>query len=80
MDLRRSDTMEAVAGDATAAQIGQTLGNNFETSKALQTTYAPNHLASVKKVDAARRRGRRQIGSAENQFKPLKFDWEDADE
>jgi hypothetical protein len=76
MDLRRSGTMEAVAGDATAEQIGQTLGNDFKNSKKLQTTYAPNHLASIKKVNAARERGRKALATTEHQFKPLKFDWE----
>lgn len=80
MDLRRSGTMEAVAGNATAEQIGQTLGNDFKNSKKLQTTYAPNHLASVKQVEAARRRGRKLLASAEHQFKPLKFDWETGSE
>jgi len=80
MDLRRSGAMEAVAGDATAAQIGQAMGNHFEQSKKLQTTYAPNHRASVKKVDEARRRGRRAMGRADQRAKPLTFDWEDDSE
>jgi hypothetical protein len=80
MDLRRSGTMEAIAGDATAEQIGQTLGNDFKNSKKLQTTYAPNHLASVKKVEAARRKGRKALASADHQFRPLTFDWEGGSE
>lgn len=76
MDLRRSGTMEAIAGKASAAQIGQTLGNAYATSKKLQTTYGPNHLASVKEVEAARLKGREAMASAEHQFKPLRFDWE----
>lgn len=80
MDLRRSGTMEAIAGDATAEQIGQTLGNDFKNSKKLQTTYAPNHLASVKKVEEARAKGRKALAPADHQFKPLTFDWEGGSE
>mgnify|MGYP001090610846 FL=1 len=76
LDLRRSGTIEAIVGDATAEQVGVTLGNSFGTSKKIQVTYTPNQLETVKKVAEARKRGRAALTSAKHQVRPLTFDWE----
>ncbi len=61
MDMRRSGTVEAVAGDATASSIASKMANSIDTSSKLHKTYAPVDRAVVISVDDARRRGRRRL-------------------
>lgn len=58
-DFRRSGTVEALRGGATAEQIGSKMANDFATNAFIQKTYAPVDLATVRKVDQARKRGRK---------------------
>lgn len=58
-DFRRSGTVEAMRGGATAEEIGNKLANDFKTNANLQKTYAPVDLESVRAADEARKRGRR---------------------
>jgi len=59
-DFRRSGTVEAIRGGATAEEIGNKLANDFGSSRFLQKTYAPTDHATVLKVDEARRKARRK--------------------
>jgi hypothetical protein len=61
-DFRRSGAVEALRGGASAEQVGTKLANDFASSAALQKTYAPVDLATVRKADAARRLGRNKNG------------------
>jgi hypothetical protein len=62
-DFRRSGTVEALRGGASAEQVGMTLANDFATSTNLQRTYAPaDDVATVRQTGAARRRGRTKGG------------------
>jgi hypothetical protein len=58
-DFRRSGAVEAIRGGASAEHIGTKLANDFGSSAFLQKTYAPVDLATVREVDAARRKGRK---------------------
>jgi hypothetical protein len=58
-DFRRSGAVEALRGGASAEHIGTKLANDFGSSAFLQKTYAPVDLATVREVDAARRKGRK---------------------
>ena len=58
-DFRRSGTVEAVKGGATAVQIGRGLGNDFARSKALQETYSPANFEMHRQVREARRNARK---------------------
>lgn len=60
-DMRRSGTIEAVAGDATASGIASKMANSIDTSSKLHKTYAPVDRGVVLSVDEARRRGRRKL-------------------
>lgn len=61
-DFRRSGAVEALRGGATAEGIGTKLANDFASSAHLQKTYAPVDLATVRKVDEARKASRNKAG------------------
>lgn len=64
MDLRRSGTVEAVAGSSGedfSLKLSAKLANSINTSNDLHKTYAPTNLAPVLDVDEARKRGRRKM-------------------
>lgn len=61
-DFRRSGTVEARRGGASNETIGDKLANDFASSANLRKTYAPVDLATVRQVDAARRKGRNKNG------------------
>ena len=58
-DFRRSGAVEAIRGGADAEAVGTKLANDFASSAFLQKTYAPVDLATVRKADQARRKGRK---------------------
>lgn len=58
-DFRRSGAVEALRGGASPEMIGTKLANDFATNANLQKTYTPVDLETVRKADAARRKGRR---------------------
>lgn len=58
-DFRRSGTVEALRGGASAEELGEKLANDFATSTFLQKTYAPVDLETVRKADQARKKGRK---------------------
>lgn len=59
-DMRRSGTVEAFAGGATAADVGTKMANSIGRSNVLMATYNPVDLASVRRADNARRIGRQK--------------------
>jgi hypothetical protein len=67
MDMRRSGTVEAVAGGATALGLAAKLANSINRSNALHKTYAPGDVDTVRDVDDARIRGRRKMRNVNEQ-------------
>jgi hypothetical protein len=61
-DMRRSGTVEAVAGGAEDGELSDKLANSIDRSTTLRKTYAPVRLAAVVNVDEARARGRKKSG------------------
>lgn len=59
-DFRRSGAVEAIRGGVEAEQLAAKMANDLDTSKTLHKTYAPVDLATARKVDEARRKGRRR--------------------
>jgi hypothetical protein len=60
-DMRRSGTVEAVAGGARPLGLAVKLANSIERSDTLHKTYAPVDIEAVRNTDAARLRGRQQM-------------------
>ena len=60
-DFRRSGATEALAGNATPEKLSKKMVNTLSESNRLHATYAPVQLASVRDVDAARKRGRAKL-------------------
>lgn len=60
-DMRRSGTVEAVAGGAEAMGLASKLANSIDRSNAIHKTYSPVDHATVVNVDEARLRGRAKI-------------------
>jgi hypothetical protein len=63
-DMRRSGTVEAVAGGAGALDIAAKMANSIDKSNELHRTYAPGDLVPVQTADEARLRGRRKLRAA----------------
>lgn len=59
-DFRRSGAVEAIRGGVEAEQLAAKMANDLNTSKALHKTYAPVDMTTARKVDEARRKGRRR--------------------
>jgi hypothetical protein len=60
-DFRRSGAVEAIAGDATPAQLAHAMGSTLGSSNQLFATYVPVNLSSVRAIQEARRRGRSKL-------------------
>lgn len=60
-DIRRSGTVEATAGGASAQAISTKMANTLAASTRLQQTYNPVNVATVRDVDASRREGRAKL-------------------
>jgi hypothetical protein len=60
-DFRRSGSVEALAGGATAEKLSVKMANSISASVRLQKTYLPNQVASVRDIDEARRVGRAKL-------------------
>lgn len=61
MDMRRSGTVEAVAGGADGIGLAAKMANSIDRSNVLHKTYAPGDIDTVRSVDEARVRGRRKM-------------------
>jgi NADH dehydrogenase FAD-containing subunit len=59
--MRRSGTVEAVAGGATGVGLAAKMANSIDRSNSLHRTYAQVSIEVVRDVDNARRRGRRKM-------------------
>ncbi|WP_296101010.1 hypothetical protein [uncultured Agrobacterium sp.] len=59
--MRRSGTVEATAGGASAQAISTKMANTLAASTRLQQTYNPVNIATVRDVDANRREGRAKL-------------------
>lgn len=60
-DMRRSGTVEAMAGGASDEVVGEKMANNFASDRMLKTTYNPTHVVKVRKADQAREIGRQRL-------------------
>jgi hypothetical protein len=60
-DMRRSGAVEADAGGTTDADLANKMANTINASARLRKTYMPVNVVSVRRVDAARQRGRKAI-------------------
>jgi hypothetical protein len=61
MDMRRSGTLEAIAGGAEGMMLAAKMANSIDRSNALHRTYAPVDETVVQNADEARLRGRRKL-------------------
>jgi hypothetical protein len=64
MDMRRSGTIEAIAGGADITIVAAKMANSLDRSSELHRTYAPVDLAAVRNADEARSKGRRKMRGA----------------
>jgi hypothetical protein len=64
-DFRRSGGIEAVAGEAPATALAQTMGNTLDRCHALFRTYCPVNVVSLQTVAEARERGARRLAEAQ---------------
>lgn len=60
-DMRRSGTVEATAGGASASAVSTKMANTLAASTRLQKTYNPVNLVTVREVDAIRIEGRAKL-------------------
>ena len=58
LDIRRTGAVEALAGGADPGAMAAKMGNSIDHNKALQKTYLPNQVETVRLADEARKRGR----------------------
>jgi hypothetical protein len=61
MDMRRSGTLEAIAGGAEGFGLAAKMANSIDHPNALHRTYAPVDEVAVQNVDEARLRGRPKL-------------------
>ena len=64
VDMRRSGTIEAIAGGADITIVAAKMANSLDRSSELHRTYAPVDLAAVRNADEARSKGRRKMRGA----------------
>ena len=60
-DMRRSGAVEADAGGTTDADLSNKMANTIAASNRLRKTYTPVNVVSVRRVDEARKRGRKAM-------------------
>jgi hypothetical protein len=64
MDMRRSGSVEAIAGGADALALAAKMANSIGRSNALHKAYAPVDIEAVRGADEARLQGRRKMRAA----------------
>jgi hypothetical protein len=69
-DMRRSGAVEADAGGTSTADLSNKMANTLAASTRLRKTYNPVNVVSVRRVDEARERGRKEMRDREQ--KPTK--------
>jgi hypothetical protein len=60
-DMRRSGAVEADAGGSTDTDLSNKMANKIAASTRLRKTYNPVNVVSVRRVDEARERGRKEM-------------------
>lgn len=65
IDMRRSASVEAVAGQVDPGALAAKMGNTIDESRELQKTYLPAQVAVVRLADEARLVGRRRLRKKE---------------
>jgi hypothetical protein len=65
MDMRRSGTLEAIAGGAKGFGLAAKVANSIDRSNSLHRTYAPVDEVAVQNVDEARLRGQAKASCRE---------------
>jgi len=60
-DMRRSGAVEADAGGTTDTDLSNKMANTISASTRLRKTYTPVNVVSVRRVDEARERGRKEM-------------------
>jgi hypothetical protein len=60
-DMRRSGAVEADAGGTTDTDLSNKMANTIAASTRLRKTYNPVNVVSVRRVDEARARGRKEM-------------------
>ena len=58
LDIRRSASTEAVAGGVEDTHLSAMMANSIGQSKALEQTYAPIQVQTVREAQKARKAGR----------------------
>ena len=57
-DFRRTDAVEAIAGDAKVEQVAHAMGNTLSASNALFATYVPGNVTTLSEVRMPRKTAR----------------------
>src|SRR6266852_4211668 len=65
-DMRRSGAVEADAGGTTSDDLSNKMANTISASNRLRKTYTPVNVVSVRRVDEARKRGRKAMRTAKS--------------
>jgi hypothetical protein len=65
IDMRRSASVEALAGEVDPGALAAKMGNTIDESRELQKTYLPAQVAVVRIADRARELGRRRLRNKE---------------
>lgn len=61
MDMRRSGSVEALAGEASVEDMAAKMGNSIDKCKELQEVYLPKRTIPIRRVDEARIIGRKRL-------------------
>jgi hypothetical protein len=60
-DMRRSGAVEATVGGSTGGDLSNKMANTISHSNFIHKTYSPAQLEAARRVDEARKRGRRAL-------------------
>jgi hypothetical protein len=69
--LRSSGAVEADAGGATGSDLSNKMANTIGVSNRLRKTYIPVNIVSVRRVDEARKVGRKKMADERSQTKSV---------
>ncbi len=69
--MRRSGAVEADAGGATGSDLSNKMANTIGVSNRLRKTYNPVNVVSVRRVDEARKVGRKKMADERSQTKSV---------
>lgn len=69
--MRSSGAVEADAGGATGSDLSNKMANTIGVSNRLRKTYIPVNIVSVRRVDEARKVGRKKMADERSQTKSV---------